>query len=181
MQKHGSLYNTKCYLIGNLESTNDPSHWRESVAQRLKQIGVKCFDPNKTHFVNQHSETEQDREVLKEMRRKGNWDYVSNYMKNVIRKDLRYVDLSTFLVANIEPSNPTYGTIHEIIQAAQQSKPILFHIDDKHRFPLWLAGLVDTNMVWEDWEHLYAHLEAINSGEIYADPKYWKLLKFHYR
>jgi len=178
---HGYLHNTKCYLIGNLEATKDASQWRDTATKELKKIGVKCFDPNKTHFVNQTTETEEDRKVLKEKRAVGDWQYVSTYMKDVIRKDLRYVDLSTFLIANIEPEHPTYGTIHEIIQATMQFKPVLFHIEDKHKFPLWLAGLTDMSLVWEKWDHLFDYLGQINSGEKYAEPKYWKLLKTYYR
>lgn len=177
----GFLYNTKCYLIGNLEATEDGIQWREAVAEELKKIGVKCFDPNKTHFVNQPEETEEVRKLLKEKREAGDLKYVSNYMKNVIRKDLRYVDLSTFLIANIEPDKPTYGTIHEIIQGSQQSKPILFHIKDKKQFPLWLAGLVDVNLVWDNWDDLFDYLLAIHTGTVYADPKFWKILSLHYR
>jgi hypothetical protein len=177
----GYLHNTKCYLIGNLEATKDASQWREHATKELKKIGVKCFDPNKTHFVNQTTETEEDRRKLKEKRNEGDWQFIASYMKDVIRKDLRYVDLSTFLIANLEPDNPTYGTIHEIIQASLQSKPVLFHIEDKRKFPLWLAGLVDMDLVWESWDPLFDYLRALNNGEKYADPKYWKLLKTHYR
>lgn len=171
------LKNSTTYLVGPMEYSSDCFSWRDAITSTLQlNFNIKCFDPNKDHFVNLVSETEEDRAILKEQRELENWTYVSDYMKQVIRRDLRMVDLSTFIVGRIEPETPTFGTIHEIVVASLQSKPILIQTDDKKKFPLWLAGLVNMNMVFETWEELVSYLAKIDSGEIYADPKYWKIL-----
>jgi nucleoside 2-deoxyribosyltransferase len=175
------LNKTKCYLVGNLEYTEDAYDWRAIYTKDLESLGIKCFDPNKNHFLNQSSETEEDRVNLKNMRDQGEWQYVSDYMKGVIRRDLRFIDLSTFIIGNIEPDRPTFGTIHEIVMASIQKKPILLTIKDKSQFPLWLAGLIDMSLVFEKWEHLFGYLNKINEGKIFADPKYWKVLVEDFR
>lgn len=173
----GILYGSKTYLCGNLENTKDAYKWRGEVAELLlKEIGVECFDPNLEHFINQLSETEETRNILKTKREEGDWDYLYNYMQSIVRRDLRYVDLSTFLICNLEPELATFGTTWELCVAHQQRKPVLFKVKDKSKFPLWLAGLFKSEFVWEEWDGLIQYLKDINSETIYANPKYWKIL-----
>lgn len=172
----GLLKNTRYYLCGNLENTSDAFEWREFVTKELDKLGTKCFDPNLEHFINQPTEADNMREVLREKRVSQEWDFIHSYMKSVVSRDLRYVDLSTFLICNIEPDLPTYGTTWELCIAHQQRKPVLFHIHDKRRFPLWLSGLYKMDFVYEDWGSLINYIYKIDSQEIYADPKYWKIL-----
>jgi hypothetical protein len=168
-------------MIGNIERSADAFMWREEVSRALSSLNIICFDPNKEHFINQPAEGPEDRRKLNIARSEGNWSFVSDYMKSVIARDLRYVDLSEFIIGNIEPSMPTFGTIHELVIASLQNKPILLHIKDKKEFPLWLAGLVNMDLVFEQWEDLINYVKGIDSGEIFADPKYWKILIEEYR
>lgn len=170
------LKNSYCYLVGPIEYANNCFDWRITVTEAVKQIGIKCFDPNRDHFVNQLTESQQDRDKLREQRESGDWKSISKYMKGVISRDLRMVDLSTFIIGKIDPEVPTFGTIHEIVIASLQNKPILIYTDDKKKFPLWLAGLINMDLVFESWGDIVEYLMKINSGEIYADPKYWKIL-----
>jgi len=177
----GILNNSKTYLCGAMENSLNSVEWRVRVTRALEEIGIVCFDPNKQHFLNQVTEGPEDQEMLKSKRQSGDWNYIHKYMTEIIRRDLRYVDLSTFIIVNIEPDKPTYGTIHELVVASMQGKPILLHINDKARFPLWLAGLVNMDLVFDDWEKLIKYIKDIDSGTIYADPKYWKILIKEYR
>jgi hypothetical protein len=175
------LKNTHVYLVGNMERTADAFQWRDNITESLKELGVICFDPNKQHFVNQATENLEDRAMLHKKRLEGDYKFVSAFMKGVISRDLRYVDLAEFIVGNIEPTMPTWGTVHEIVIASLQNKPILLHIKDKTEFPLWLSGLLNMDLVFTQWDDLLKYLQGINSGEIYADPKYWKILMEEYK
>lgn len=170
------LKNSYCYLVGPIEYSENCFDWRITIAEALKQIDIKCFDPNKDHFINQLTETQEDRDKLKNQRDDGDWEAISKYMKGVISRDLRMVDLSTFIIGKIDPEVPTFGTIHEIVIASLQNKPILIYTDDKRKFPLWLAGLINMDLVFESWGDIVEYLMRIDSGEIYANPKYWKIL-----
>jgi hypothetical protein len=174
--ENGLLKNSYCYLVGPIEYSENCFDWRLAVTESVKHIGIKCFDPNKDHFVNQLTETQKDRDALKAKRESGDWKSISKYMKGVISRDLRMVDLSTFIIGKIDPEVPTFGTIHEIVIASLQNKPILIYTDDKKKFPLWLAGLINMDLVFESWGEIVEYLIKINSKEIYADPKYWKIL-----
>lgn len=174
--ENGLLKNSYCYLVGPIEYSDNCFDWRLAVTESVKHIGIKCFDPNKDHFINQLTENQKDRDALKAKRESGDWKNISEYMKGVIRRDLRMVDLSTFIIGKIDPEVPTFGTIHEIVIASLQNKPILIYTDDKKKFPLWLAGLINMDLVFESWSEIVEYLIKINSEEIYADPKYWKIL-----
>jgi hypothetical protein len=174
--KHGLLKNSYCYLVGPIEYSDNCFDWRLTMTQAIDQISVKCFDQNKDHFINQSTETQEDRDMLKSQRESGDWEKISKYMKGVISRDLRMVDLSTFIIGKIDPDVPTFGTIHEIVIASLQNKPILIYTENKKKFPLWLSGLLNMDLVFESWIEIVDYLIKIDSGEIYADPKYWKIL-----
>lgn len=170
------LKNSWTYLVGNLEYTEDGHQWREQVANNLSSLGVKCFDPNKEHFVNQPSEDQKTRNKLKEARAAGNWDFVCKEMRAIVRRDLRYVDSSNFIICRLEPQLPTFGTTWELCEAARQRKPVLFYLKDKTEFPMWFAGIFNMDLVFENWPQMFSYLIKIDRGDIYADPKYWKIL-----
>lgn len=170
------LENTFCYLAGNLESTEDAEDWREDFTEELAKFGVKTLNPTRPMFHEQYHESEEMRESFKEMRKQGEWVELHNIMQQIIRRDLRAVDLSTFMIVKLEPSRPTFGTTHEIVKASEQRKPMLFILEDKSQMPLWLVGLVDMGLVFETKEALFEKLSKLNSEEETMDTKYWKIL-----
>lgn len=170
------LNKTKCYLGGNLENTDDCINWREKITKELNSMGVICLDPTKQILTEQVTETEEDRIMLKNWRENCQFDKIHAFMKNVIRRDLRAIDFSYFMIFKLEPTKPTWGTVHEIVVSVQQRKPILILINDKRQMPLWLIGLVNMNYVFEKMEDLISYLKKLDSGEERMDAKYWKIL-----
>lgn len=170
------LKNTYCYLAGNLEHTDDAENWRNDFAAELRTIGVNVLDPTKQMFQEQICENEEIRNCFKQMRKNHEFSQLHDIMKNIIRRDLRAVDLSTFLIVRLEPFKATWGTTHEIIQASIQRKPILFLIDKKEDMPLWLIGLVNMDFVFETKKDLFQTLFDLDCGKTDMDVKYWKIL-----
>jgi hypothetical protein len=170
------LKKTTCYLAGNLENTSDAEDWRNRFAKKLSLLGVTALDPTKKMFLDQLEETEEVRNELKKWRETGQFDKLHSFMKDIIRRDLRAVDISTFCIFKLEPSKPSYGTIHELVIASQQRKPLLFLIDDIKQMPLWLIGLVNMNYVFQNEEDLFIYLNLVNENKIALDTKYWKIL-----
>lgn len=170
------LKNTICYLAGNLENSDDSESWRVAFTKELEAIGVKVLDPTKPMFHEQLTESQDMRENFKLMRTHHQFDDLHEIMKNIIRRDLRAVDLSTFLVIRLEPSKPTWGTVHEIIQASQQRKPMFFLIDDKANMPMWLIGLVNMDFVFTSKSALLNRIHDFDCGNMPMDNKYWKIL-----
>jgi hypothetical protein len=170
------LNNSSTYLVGPIENTHDCFSWREAITPILINFGIKVFNPNVDSFLYESPEDSNTRAFLSERRNEGDLRYIHSRFKEIIRRDLRYVDLSTFIIANIDPVIPTWGSVHEIIIASQQKKPILIYTPNKKTFPMWMCGVVNPDLIFETWEELVRFITQIDSGEIFADPKYWKLL-----
>lgn len=171
------LNNTVSYLCGNLEHTNDAEGWRDRLSVELKKMGVNVLDPTKQIFLGQKAETQEVRDQLKTWREEENFSEIHNFMKEIIRRDLRAVDISTFLICRLEPDKPTWGTTHEITVASDQRKPILFILKDKKTMPLWLIGMVNMDYVFPSEEALLWYLKAVHNGIEKLDTKYWKIPK----
>jgi nucleoside 2-deoxyribosyltransferase len=172
------LRGTKVYLAGNLEYATE-SHargWRDYLAEELKKIEIKTLDPTTVVFEGQPHETEEVREWLKLAREEERYDEVVNYMVPVVQKDLRQIDLSDFIIFNISVDSPTFGTIHELVIAIQQKKPVFICVGDKKKTPLWLLGIVPHHYFYNSVDEILEKIKQINSGEEEIDSARWRLL-----
>jgi len=179
----GNLYKSKVYLAGNIQHTVDSVVWREELTVPLEKMGIITLNPRVNCFLNQISE---DDEVIKRLRLdilNENYDAVSDSVKQIIRRDLRMVDVADFIIVNLEPTMPTFGTVHEIILASTQRKPIFFRINDKKDFPIWFFGLFDHNLIFNTFGEIIEYLWNINySLDVHElNNKYWKVFKENFR
>jgi len=175
------LKNTKVYLAGNMEYTDDSKDWRRYVTKELEKLDIKVLSPLDTMFMFQNNEGEEDRKRLKLAREMGDYDYVSNYMKGVVQKDLRLIDLSDYIIVNLEIQKPTFGTMHEIVVADQQKKPIFLVVNNKANTPLWLLGLLKPQYIYNNIDEALEMIRRINSGVKDIDLRRWRLLLPEYR
>ncbi len=175
-----SLAGTRCYLGGNLEHT-DAKPWRPILKNRLTSIGVSCLSPTETMFEGQQAETPEFRAELLKNRELGNLQLVHESMRPIIQRDLRAIDLCDFCIFRIETDKPTWGTVHEIVVANQQKKPIFIAAGDKGKIPLWLLGLLKPSYFYDDIEEVVAKLFAINVGKVLVDSGRWRILKDEFR
>lgn len=174
---NNTLNNTTVYLAGALENAVDGESWRNRLYPQLENLGVQVLDPTKQMFLGQEAETPEIREQLKIWRKNGQFSLIHDFMKEVIRRDLRAVDISTFLICKLEPDIASFGTIHEVVVAATQRKPLLFILEDKKKMPLWLIGMVNMDFVFPSETALIYYLHAVNNGIEKLDTKYWKISK----
>lgn len=171
-----NLKGLKCYLAGAIESSKDSESWRNQISTDLKKIGVIPLNPHEQLFSNQIVETPGMNKEMKELMKLGKYDEVSKLMKQVVARDLRACDAADFLIVNLETDVPSWGTPHEIFVSSLQKKPILFRINKKENFPLWLCGIVNHNYVFSDFKEILNYLWALNSSPIdQLDSKYWKI------
>lgn len=177
----GLLYRTRTYLAGNLEFSSETTNWRTQVKQELEPLGIICFDPMQGNFINDQDESDEYRNKIISQRESGNWEEVQNFMKGVIEKDLRLIDIVDFVIFKFEFDKPTYGTTHELIMAQAEKKPIFVVADDKRKVPLWLVGLLPEKYIYDSIESVISTVKLINSGEKPIDSRRWHLLKEKYR
>lgn len=172
------LQGTRVYLAGNLEYNTEENarNWRDFLAEELGILGIKTLDPTLVVFEGQPHETEEVRQWLKDARQEEKFDEVVNYMIPVVQKDLRQIDLSDFIIFNICVDAPTFGTIHELVIAIQQKKPVFISVGDKKKVPLWLLGIVPHRYFYNNVEEILEKIKQINSGEEEIDSDRWRLL-----
>jgi nucleoside 2-deoxyribosyltransferase len=167
-----------------MESMADFESWRDKITIGLKRLGIICLDPTKETFCNTSAESMDVRDKLIKMRESGidgDYEKVQKVMTAIVRKDLRLVDISDFIICFLTPESPTYGTTHELVNAAMDKKPILFVMRDWKKVPLWLLRYVNKKDIFPDIDSILNYLSDINDNKIVLDEAKWKLLKLEYR
>ena len=181
--KKGLLWKTKIYLAGNLE-TEDYSYavdWRKDFADKVKEMGIITLSPLEELFINYPKEDKDFQDKLKAARANGEFDYVHEEMVKIRSRDLICIDVSTCIVAVINPDKPSWGTVDEIILATRQNKNVFLVIKDgPRRLPLWLFSYFTKEWVFDNLDQVVDRLKTINEGKIELDPKYWRLFKEEY-
>lgn len=181
--KNGILYKAKCYLAGNLEfeSFDLAVDWRVEFTKKVKNLGIVTLSPIDNLFVNYDKEDKDFQDKLKFARQNGEFDYVHEKMKEIRSRDLWCVDVSTFVVAVLNPNIPTVGTVDELIVAKRQNKPVFLVLEGGYRrLPLWWCSYFKKEWVYENLDQVVDRLKLIDSGEVEVNPKYWRLLKSEY-
>ena len=104
--------------------------------------------------------------VKSKLKKNKRYDELSSMMKIIRSVDLRLVDISDFLIVNLDLDIHPCGTYEEIFWANRQKKPIIIHmVQGKEHAPDWLFGTVPHQMIYSDWNDIYGYLEHINSSE----------------
>lgn len=176
------LNKTKVYLAGNLENANTNTNtWRDYIKDELKSLNITFLSPLEHMFTDDMPEDEDNQFTVKTLRANGDFDAVHLHMKKIIRKDLRLVDISDFFIFNIDIKTPTYGTMHELVLASQQRKPVFISVGNKHQCPLWIMGLFSHKYIYNNVEEIVNILKEIDCGKVSINNNRWRLLKSEYR
>jgi hypothetical protein len=176
------LNKTKAYLAGNLENANHTTNtWRSYIKEELKSSNITFLSPLEHMFIDDIPENEGNQSVVKGYRANGDFEAAHQHMKKIIRKDLRLVDISDFFIFNFDTKTPTYGTMHELVLASQQRKPVFISVGDKHNCPLWIMGLFPHKYIYNNVEEIVGVLKKIDKGEIEINNSRWRLLKSDFR
>lgn len=160
------LKNQRVYLAGAMDRVPDRgAGWRADITPFLKELGVVVFNP-----LNKPTETgiedERSHTLRREFKEKGEYDELAAMMKVIRTTDLRLVDISDFLVVNLDINTHPCGTLEEIFWANRQKKPIIVHVEQgKSKAPDWLFGTIPHDMIFSEWDEVEAYLKHIDSGE----------------
>jgi hypothetical protein len=160
------------YLAGNIHTTKQSDYgvkWREDLIPRLTQMNIKVINPC-TEGV---GDSAKDQIYFKELIAKRDFITLKKDFYKVIRKDLKAVDKSDFLIFYHNPTLPTIGSIHEVINASNQKKPVLIMCDEKdldHLNP-WLLTIIKPQWLFTTWDNMFTYLYKIDNGEL--DTSHW--------
>ena len=93
------------------------------------------------------------------------FDKLSSIMKEIRNVDLRMVDISDFLIVDLDLEIHPCGTYEEIFLANRQKKPIIIHmVQGKSKAPDWLFGTIPHDLIFSEWNHVKDYLNYINSS-----------------
>ena len=158
--------NQRCYLAGAMDRVIDRGKgWRQEITPFLESLGIVVFNPitKPTEIGLEDHDTHLVKTKLKQKKR---YEELSSMMKVIRSVDLRLVDISDFLIVNLDLDIHPCGTYEEIFWANRQKKPIIIHmVQGKEHTPDWLFGTVPHQMIYSDWNDIYGYLEHINSSE----------------
>jgi hypothetical protein len=162
------LKDKACYLAGAMQACADNGvGWRAKIVPKLKEFGVTVFDPT-NKVSHSASEIGENKDLFRTLILQEKWTELKSTFEPVMRYDLRCVDKSDFLVIAYDPKYHTVGTIHELVTANLQRKPILLKYDkaDLDKFNPWIPVLVKPEHLFSSWEKLFEYLEAVDTGHI---------------
>ena len=158
------LKNQRVYLAGAMDRVPDRgSGWRDNITPFLQDLGVVVFNPIKKPSSIGMEDFATHAFKLK-LKSEENYDELSQLMKTIRSVDLRLVDISDFLIVNLDLDIHPCGTYEEIFWANRQKKPIIIHmVQGKQKAPDWLFGTIPHEMIFSSWDTIKEYLDQINS------------------
>jgi len=168
------LTNQRTYLAGAMDRVPDRGTTRrDSITPFLESLGSIVFNPI-TKPTNIGLEDEDTHVVKTKLKSQQRYDELSSMMKTIRSVDLRLVDISDFLVVNLDLDVHPCGTLEEIFWANRQKKPIVIHmVQGKEQAPDWLFGTIPHQMIFSNWQELKNYLQHIHSSENIETHRRW--------
>lgn len=178
IQAMNRLKGQRVYLAGAIDRVADRGvTWRDNITPFLKNMEIIVFNPIKkpTEIGLEDDNSHILKKQLKEQQR---YDELSALMKTIRSVDLRLVDISDFLIVNINLEHHACGTYEEIALANRSKKPILVHIEQgKQNTPDWLFGTIPHQWFFSTWTELKEYLTHIHKDENIITFNRWQFFK----
>ena len=170
------------YLAGPIDFVKDRGvGFRESITKKLMKIGLDrtmILDPcQKPVSSDKYRDFDSEADYYDMLRKHCMWDELEAQTKMTIHVDLRMVDLSDVIIAVFNPDVFMFGTIHEIVQARQQKKPVLV-VDPRGKdgTSIWALGLVGHNHIFTTEDEAIDYLDDVLSGKLEVNMTEWLFL-----
>ena len=147
--------------------------WRDNITPFLESLGVVVFNPIKKPTI-VGREDEITHKLKLELKARENYDELSSLMKTIRSVDLRLVDISDFLIVNLDLDTHPCGTYEEIFWANRQKKPIIIHmVQGKGNAPDWLFGTIPHDMIFSSWKTIQQYLMYVNNNVTIDNYNRW--------
>jgi hypothetical protein len=174
IKMNNRLKNQRVYLAGAMDRVSDRGKgWRDSITPFLENLDIVVFNPIKKPSII-GKEDEYTHRLKIKLKADQNYDELSELMKVIRSVDLRLVDISDFLIVNLDLDVHPCGTYEEIFWANRQKKPIIIHmVQGKQSAPDWLFGTIPHQMIFSSWEKIKEYLNHINCDSEIISHKRW--------
>jgi len=179
MEKHSRLWGMRCYLVGAMDRV--PDHgvtWRRAMTPFLANLGVVVLDPSdKPISIGLEGTEHHDRR--RELIKAGHYDAAAKEIHLLRVIDLRMVDMSDFIIVNIDTEAHACGTYEETSWANRLKNPILIHCEQgKSGLPGWLWGMIPHQHVFGTWIELKKYLYHVHTAPEVDPMKRWMFFDY---
>lgn len=159
------LKKQRVYLAGAIDRVPDKGNgWRDYITYFLSGLNIEVFNPLKK-VGDVGVENDKTHTCKQELKSQNNFEALSKLMRTIRSADLRLVDISDFIIVNLDLETHPCGTYEEIFWANRQKKPIIIHIEQgKSNAPDWLFGTIPHQMIFSEWEEVKEYLLYINKA-----------------
>lgn len=169
------LKDKQVYLCGPITAASDDGKgWRNLVTEIVASFGVNVLDPT-LQTSDGIGEVGEDKQYFKGLIHARNYELCKEKFFKIVRKDLRAVDKSDFLIFYYDPDLQMVGSVHELVIAHWQRKPILMYVDPSKEDKInpWILTFIKNGCMFTDWEKLRVYLQDIDNGKF--NTSYWSL------
>lgn len=169
------LQGQRVYLAGAMDRVADRgAGWRDNITPFLESIGITVFNPLKKP-TEVGKENEEVCKLKNEYKSQEKYEELSNLMKIIRSVDLRLVDISDFLIVNLDLDTHPCGTYEEIFLANRSKKPVVVHMEQgKIHAPDWLFGTIPHQMIFSTWEELKNYISDIDQKKEIQHQNRWR-------
>ena len=164
----GKLDRAVCYLSGAMEKAQDHGVlWRKKFIRMSCETGLSIdyIDPTNKPG-GQNMRIGECHKIQNDLQRKGQFKELKKYVSKYRHYDLRFVDLSDFIIVMVDPTIPQWGTSNEIYVAEEQHKPIFIICEGGlYDLPRWLFDVVPLDRDFDSLNGAIEKLLALDRGE----------------
>jgi hypothetical protein len=152
--------------------------WRIGLQRELSDLGVFWLDP--THKpIDIGIEDAKMREEIAGLKELGFFTEAAAPIKVIRAVDLRMVDISDFLVVNIDLDAHACGTYEELFLANRQKKPVIVRVEQgKRNTPNWLLATLPHEMIFSTWKEVRGYLRHVAMDATIQHFNRWMFFDF---
>lgn len=178
MDSLNNLKHMRTYLVGAMDRVPDGGvGWREKITNSLEEMNIKVFNPCKKP-INSIKEDEQTRIWIDYYKETEQYDKIKKHYGSIRNADLRCVDVSDFIIAQVDIKVHMCGSYEEIVTANRQKKPILVWCKQgKSQAPNWLFFMLPHEHIFSSIEELINYLQYVDKTTELKKLKRWFFFK----
>ncbi len=150
------------YLCGAMDRVADGGvGWRQDIMDSLKELKILWLDPCRKP-IDIGVEDMENRALRQRAKRAGDFEFVRDQMKQIRPVDLRMVDVSDFLIVNLDLDVHACGTYEELYWANRCKKPVIVRVaQGVEHTPDWLLGTLPFEMIFSTWDQVKTYMRHI--------------------
>ncbi len=169
-----NLKKMRTYLVGAMDRVVDGGiGWRKAITPMLSELEIQVLNPCDKP-IESAKEGPDTRTIIDYYKQTGQFNKIRDEYGHIRNADLRCVDVSDFVIANIDMNVHMCGSYEEISTANRQKKPILVWCEQgKTQAPNWLFFMLPHEHIFSSMDQLLAYLYDVSRCQDTSKLKRW--------